>query len=223
MGVRMMNYKDYINELLTIELFSVLSQDELLRIVDFSCSRIKKYTKGQIVYLSQELCKSMDIILEGSVSIQKIDEEGNVLKIAGFTVKDVIGVNLMFSSRNRYPMTVIAETKVVILHLDEVLIIQLSQSNAKFMAVLLKTISDKTLVLTDKIDAISLKTIRMRINDFLQYEYHVQKSKVIMLNSSKKELAERLGIQRTSLSRELDKMRKDGLIDFDSKTITILQ
>ncbi|NCB72673.1 MAG: helix-turn-helix domain-containing protein, partial [Clostridia bacterium] len=39
---------------------------------------------------------------------------------------------------------------------------------------------------------------------------------------SKKELAENFGIQRTSLSRELNKMRKDNLIEFDSASITIL-
>jgi len=38
---------------------------------------------------------------------------------------------------------------------------------------------------------------------------------------TKKELAERLGIQRTSLSRELNKMKKDGLIDYDAHSITI--
>jgi len=38
---------------------------------------------------------------------------------------------------------------------------------------------------------------------------------------SKKALAEKIGIQRSSLSRELNKMRKDGLIDFNSKYITI--
>lgn len=38
---------------------------------------------------------------------------------------------------------------------------------------------------------------------------------------SKKEMAERFGIQRPSLSRELNKMRKDGLLEYDAKTITI--
>ena len=38
---------------------------------------------------------------------------------------------------------------------------------------------------------------------------------------TKKELAERLGIQRTSLSRELNKMKKDGLVDYNTHSITI--
>jgi len=30
-----------------------------------------------------------------------------------------------------------------------------------------------------------------------------------------------MGIQRTSLSRELNKMRKEGLIEYNAKTITL--
>ena len=35
-------------------------------------------------------------------------------------------------------------------------------------------------------------------------------------------LAERIGVQRTSLSRELAKMREDGLIEFNSVSVTLL-
>jgi len=38
---------------------------------------------------------------------------------------------------------------------------------------------------------------------------------------SKKDLAEKLGVQRSSLSRELNKMRRDGLIDFNANYIII--
>ena len=57
--------------------------------------------------------------------------------------------------------------------------------------------------------------------DYLKYEYHIQKSNIITINISKKDLAERLGIQRSSLSRELNKMRKDGLLEYDARTVTL--
>lgn len=37
------------------------------------------YSKGAIIYCQDELCKSLDVVLEGSASAQKIDNEGNVL------------------------------------------------------------------------------------------------------------------------------------------------
>jgi CRP-like cAMP-binding protein len=82
-------------------------------------------------------------------------------------------------------------------------------------------ISDKAIMLTDTINLISLKSIRQCIIAFLRYEYHIQKNTVIKLNISKKDFAERLGIQRTSLNRELNKMRKDGLLEYDARTVTL--
>jgi DNA-binding transcriptional regulator LsrR (DeoR family) len=66
-----------------------------------------------------------------------------------------------------------------------------------------------------------MKSIKESIIEFLNYEYYSQKNKKIELHMTKKELAEKLGIQRTSLSRELNKMKKDGLIDYNASSITI--
>lgn len=163
----------------------------------------------------------MDIILKGTVSVQNIDENGNILTVNVLSVRDIIGTNLIYSSRNYYPMTVVATSKITILQMQRDLILELCQSNVGFMVGLMRAISDRTMTLTDKINAIALKTIRQCIIDFLKYEYHIQKSSVLKLNISKKDLAERLGIQRTSLSRELNKMRKDGLLDYDARTVTL--
>mgnify|MGYP002411718665 FL=1 len=67
-----------------------------------------------------------------------------------------------------------------------------------------------------------MKTIRQCIVEYLIHEYYISNNKQIVLTMSKKDLAERFGIPRPSLSRELNRMRTDGLIDFDAKSITII-
>jgi CRP-like cAMP-binding protein len=182
---------------------------------------IKEYGKEQVIHLQNEICKTLDIVLNGQITVQKIDEYGNVLTINVFSTMDIIGANLIFSSRNYYPMTVAAKTRTTIIHIQKELILELCQSNVNFMVGLMKEISDRTIILTDKINAISLKSIRQCIIDFLKYEYHIQNSNVIKLNISKKDLSERLGIQRSSLSRELNKMRQEGLLEYDARSITL--
>lgn len=216
------NINQYIEAISRIRLFSTFTKDELSRVLCLSKYVIKEYDKGQIIYLKNERCQTMDIIINGRVSVQNVDENGNVLTINVFNDSDVIGAGLLFSSRNHYPMIIAAASRTTILHMQRELVLELCQRNVSFMKGLMNAISDTTVILTDKINAISLKTIRKSIIDFLKYEHHIQKSDIIKLNISKKELAERLGIQRSSLSRELDKMRKDGLLEFDSKTIKII-
>lgn len=204
-----------------MNLFNCFLQKELIENFNLSKYTIREYSRGEIVHLQNEKSKTMDIILEGELSVQKIDIEGNILKIVVFSGGDTLGANLLFSSSNFYPMTVVAEKKTVVLHIYKELILELSKQNLKFMDALLREVSDKALVLTNKINGITLKTIREKINDFLQYESHIQNSNIIKLHMSKKDLAQRMGIQRSSLSRELNKMCQDGLIEYDSKTITI--
>ena len=211
----------YINAISSINLFRTYREEELNKLFSSTKFEIKEYGKEQIIHLQNELCKSMDILLEGKVSVQKIDESGNVFTINVFTDREIIGANLIFSSRNYYPMTVVAASNAIILHLHKELLLELCQNNVNFMADFLKEISDRTAILADKINAISLKTIRQQIIDFLEYESNMQKTDVVKLHFSKKDLAERLGIQRTSLSRELNKMRKEGLVEYDARTITL--
>lgn len=217
-----MKIEKYIPQLLRLDLFRDIKKEQMLDLFKYPKYRIKSYSKGQVINLNGDQCSTMDIILEGKASVQKIDSEGNAFKIALFSSGNIFGVNLMFSSRNTYPMTVLAETDAIVLHIKKELVLELSKLDTHFINELLTVISDKTLVLTDKLDTISMKTVREMITDYLTHQAELQKSRRIVLGISKKELAENFGIQRTSLSRELNKMRKENLIEFDSTSITIL-
>lgn len=213
---------DFIKLLANTDLFKCFSEDELTNIFNNgNYYNIKTYNKDSIIHFQNEICKSMDIILIGNIVIQKIDSEGNVLTINNFAGGDVIGENLLFSTNNKYPMTITAKSNAVILHIKKELILKLCQTNYSFLKIFLESLSNKALMLTDKITSLSMKTIRQSIIDFLLYEHHIQDSTKIKLNMTKKELAEKIGAQRTSLSRELNKMKNDGLIDFNSKFIYI--
>ncbi|MDD4570826.1 MAG: Crp/Fnr family transcriptional regulator [Tepidanaerobacteraceae bacterium] len=203
------------------DLFSSFTAHQLLSLFRDGLYSISKYKRNNIIYIQNEKCNTMDVILEGELAVQKIDENGGILTISNFFAGDVVGGNLLFSRRNTFPMTITCKSDCSILHIKKELVIELCQNNKDFLIKFLRSISDKALILTDKIKFISMKTVRQRIIDYLTFEYFYQKSPVIYLNTSKKELAERFGIQRPSLSRELNKMRAEGLIEFDAKTITI--
>ena len=213
--------KNYIQLLKNTELFKCLSDVEIESIFNERYYKIKDYEKNTIIYLQNERCESLDIILEGTITIQKIDQDGKVLTISDFMSGDVLGENLLFSVNSNYPMTISAKTNCTLLQVKRELILKFCQSNELFLTSFLKSLSSKTLILSNKIKSLTLKTIRQCIIDFLLFEYVSQDSAKIKLNMSKKDLAEKLGIQRSSLSRELNKMRNDGLIEFDSKYITI--
>ncbi|NLJ78784.1 MAG: Crp/Fnr family transcriptional regulator [Tissierellia bacterium] len=217
-----MNFKKYKDLIRYTYLFNQLSLDNISTLFSGDQHQVRHYGKNSIIYLQNEVCNTVDIILDGGVDIQKIDESGDILTIVTYTSGDIMGANLAFSKTNRYPMTVISSSKTTILHMNKNLILDLCQADRGFLIRFLESLSHKALILTDKIKFISMKTIRDKIIEFLTYEYHLQNSPVIKLQVTKKELAERFGVQRPSLFRELRKMKEDGLIDYDSRSVKIM-
>lgn len=216
-----MNIQNYISILKLTGLFDDFSTEKLIDLFEKNSYIISQYKKNSIIHFESEICEVLDIVLKGQIIIQKIDQKGNVLTITEFRTSDTIGGNLLFSNHPYYPMSILAKTDVEVLHIKKNLIMQLCQKSESFLISFLSSISDKTAILTNKIKSISMKSIRESIIHFLNIEYYTQKNSEINLNMTKKELAEKLGIQRTSLSRELNKMKKDGLIDYNAHTILI--
>lgn len=124
--------------------------------------KIKKYDKNSIIYLQNQVCHNIDILLEGEVGIERIDESGNVLTITTLNPGDIMGGSLAFSKNNAYPMTVISNSKSNILHIDKALILDLCQNNRTFLTKYLEILSSKAIILTDKIKFISIKTLEKR-------------------------------------------------------------
>lgn len=183
---------------------------------------IVSYKKNSVVHLDGETCSKLEIILSGKVVIDCIDESGNLLTISEFHRDDILGGNLLFSMNPYFPMTVSTQLPTEILEIDRETLFDLFCNNSLFLRTYLELVSDNAFILGNKIKHYVNKTIRESILNFLRYESKKQNSKHIKLNISKKALAEKIGVQRTSLSRELAKMRADGLISFDRDSITIL-
>ncbi len=205
-----------------VPLFSTIKIELIEDIVAAGNCFMHAYPKGKVIHIQHEKCQYMDYILSGVVTVQALDASGNIMTISDFTVGEALGSNLLFSSHPSYPMTVLAKTEVSLLHIHSQAIVRLCGNSQKFLLEFLRQVSDKTLILTGKINSVAMKCMRDSILDFLKMECKLQNSNCVVLPFSKKEWAELLGVQRPSLSRELNHMRQDGLIAFDKRTITLL-
>jgi len=216
-----MNLKDYIYVLNNIDLFKNFTEkdfDLLFTNLDY---KILRYTKGSMVFIANEECSALNIILDGNIRIQKIDSFGKSLVIAEFKSGDTVGEALLFGEKNVFPMTGISTSTTTMLYIPKEAILYLCQQNDVFLSEFLKLLSGKSVTLSNKLDQISLKTIRQKICEFIMIEYRKTNKMKIKLNMSKKELADKMGIQRPSLSRELIKLKKEELIDYDKHYIYI--
>lgn len=211
--------ENYLKEALGSTLLSPLGEETIRACMRDGRFTVRRCGKEQVVHLCDETCTRMEIILSGKVSVDRIGEEGQLMVVAEFPRDEILGGNLLFSGNPRYPMTITAKEDTVILSIEKDRLFELFLDRPAFLRVFLEYISDHAVVLGERIKHCVNRTIRESVIQFLEYESRAQGTDWIVLPVSKTALARSIGVQRTSLSRELAKMRREGLIDLDGRRI----
>lgn len=204
-------------------LFKGLNEEKISEEISRIDYTIRQYPKDEIIALEDSPCKSVAIILEGEIELQKIYASGKVFILRKLQKSEVFGEVVVFSDRNTYPATIVSSTHSKIMFLNKEGIIKLCRIDEEFLNNFMKLMSSKILTLNAKLKELSFKNIREKVANFILEEYRRQNSLKIKLKDSKKNIALNLGTLRPSLSRELIKMREEGIINFDSRYIYILE
>lgn len=209
----------YIDSIADTALFQSIGQDKIGAIIaDLPCS-VVEYKKGSILHLPGEVCSTLDLILEGIVSLQSIDSDGNSLWVQQLSPGEILGAGFLFAEDNNYPMMSMAQSDSVVFRLSKGAILSLCRHSTEFTLSMLQEVARRTAALTEQLHSIAYQSIRHRLSEFLLGESERQQSRSIMLPASQKQIAEHFGVQRQSLSRELNKMRKEGLLEYKNRTI----
>lgn len=202
-------------------LFKDIKYEDLSNFLNMSNYIIKKYPKGNMVVIEGGNFEELGILLEGLLEVQTLYPSGKLLTFAQLKPVETFGEAIIFSKMNKFPATIVAIKDSKIMFINKEDLISCLTNCHKFMENFLKLLSNKLLMLNKKVKMLSLESIRKKIGNFLREEYKKQGSNIIKVSLSRKEMAEHMGIQRPSLSRELIKMRKEGIIEFDKKVIII--
>ncbi|MGB9975581.1 Crp/Fnr family transcriptional regulator [Thermovenabulum sp.] len=214
--------KEIVSSLTLCPLFKGMSIKDIEDILNSVNYKIKPFNKGQLIAVEGDDCLNIGIILDGSVEIKKFYASGRSITVASLKKGNIFGEVIIFSDIRKYPSTITAftETKIMFISIDDV--IKLCNGNKKFLFNFISLLSNRILMLNEKITIISQKSIRQKISLLLLEEYKKNKSLILELPLSRKDLAEYIGIPRPSLSREMIKLKNEGIIDFKKNTIKIL-
>lgn len=203
------------------QLFNKFAEAEISDMLVNTRYRINEYSRDQVIAIEGDPASSIGIVLDGNVEVQKSYPSGRNVTIKRMQRGDIFGESLVFTKQNSYPATVISVNKSKVLFLSMNDILKTCSTNKTFLYNFMGVLSSRILMLNEKLKNLSYQTIRQQIADFIMLEYKKQKSSIITVPFTRKELSELFGVTRPSLSRELINMKKDGLIDFTKDTIII--
>ncbi|MBU5483376.1 Crp/Fnr family transcriptional regulator [Clostridium sp. MSJ-11] len=202
--------------------FKELGENEIKDMLNFINYRIQEYDKGETVAIEEDDCNSLGIVINGKIEPQKIFPSGKAITIDRLEMGNAFGEAIIFSNVHKYPATIVCIEKAAVMMISKNEMLKLFSHNNKILNNFIAVLSNKILMLNRRVKTLSYQSIRQKICSYLLYIYQNQKTKVIKLPISRKEMAEYLGIPRPSLSREMINMQDEGLIEFDKNIIKII-
>ena len=179
--------------------------------------KVKTYEKNDLIFNEGDKCNYVCIVTNGAVKISTTSSLYNEFIISTIKSGESFGENLIFSERPFYLGDIIATKKTSILFLSKKEYLKYVSENLEEF---LQENSKRYLLLQQRTKILLQKSIREKILFYLISKYNSTNSLDIKI-TSKEELAKYLNIERPSLSRELIKLKEEGLIDYDRHFIYI--
>jgi CRP-like cAMP-binding protein len=203
-------------------LFSGIPQEKLIEYLKKINLRVQKVERGEIVAFEGDDCSSIGMILAGQVSVYQLQPSGKKIVIDTLHAGGSFGEVIIFSDQRTYPATIEAAEDGQIAFLSREDVMTLCNLSPEFLGHFMGLLSNKILMLNRKVKSLSLHSPRLKAINFILENYSRQKTLQLHFNESRLEMAEKLGLPRPSLSRELMKLKALGWIDYDGASIKIL-
>lgn len=186
---------------------------------------VKNFKKGNYIYQENEVIHSLGVILTGHVYMVKEDVWGEETILVRMGKGDLFGENFACSPNPASTVTFYAPQAAEVLFIPyERLLRHAGNRNVLlFITNLISMMTYKSQNLMRKINVVSRKSLREKIQCFLSLEAEKTGTLDFTIPFSREEMAEYVCANRSALSRELKAMEKDGLIELKGRTCRILK
>lgn len=210
--------KEYINVLKNCLLFSDINSDDIPAMLTCLSASVVKIPKDAFVFHEGDEANCVGIVLTGNVQIVKDDFFGNRSIVDSVEPGEIFGETFACAEVNEMPISVIASEDSEIMLVDCRRIIVTCGNSCEFhnkmINNLLKVMARKNLNLNHKIEIISKRTTRDKLMTYLMGQAKKNNSHDFVIPFDRQELADYLGVERSALSAEMSRMRKDGIIEY---------
>ena len=210
--------------MLQIDLFENVQNHEVLELLKCIGIKTKVFRKNSHILKAGSKIDYLAVILGGNAIMCKTDSYGKQTIIEKLKMNDIFGHNIVCCGIDRSPVDVIAENECEVLFLPFEKVVtpceKLCPYHLQLIKNVMKMISKRNSLLNDKIDIIGQKTTRDKILALLETYRNGQK--VFSIPYSREEMAKFLCVDRSAMSRELCKMRDEGILKFSKNHFEIL-
>ena len=215
----------YISVLKKSIIFNGLSDEEIrATLIDLTPKKIS-YEKGNFIIRNGDIIKSFGIMISGKAIVIKEDFWGNRSVISELLSGDIFAETFacLKNSIAEISVEALEKTEVMFFNVEKILEgnIKSEDCQRKIIRNMLVNLAKKNLNFTRKIEHIKKKTIREKLLSYLSGESMKNNSLTFEIPFNRQQLADYLSVDRSAMSRELKKMKDEGLIQTNKGIVTI--
>ncbi|NLD88599.1 MAG: Crp/Fnr family transcriptional regulator [Clostridiales bacterium] len=216
--------KLYRSVILKNPLFSGMEEEELRKAVSLLHGRSQVYRRGEILHHAWTRMECFGLVLSGLVQARSDDFDGNSMIMAEVQPGVTFGESLCLLIVEDSPVYVCAseDSEVLWLSVDGLYGSREEDVTAmqkRFTALL----AARILSMNNRIQILSKISIREKLMVYLSEMSAASGSSVFRIPFNREDMATYIGANRSALSRELAKMKREGIIDFHKNTFKLLK
>ncbi len=210
--------KDFFTVIRSSELFSGISDEELESTL--ACLKAKKenFPKDGFLLRAGDATQSIGLVLSGIVLIIQEDVWGNRNIISKAKAGQTYAAAYACAPDSVSDVSVLAETPVTVMFLNVRRILNVCPSacdhHSRIIRNLLGELAEKNLRFAEKLTHMGQRTTRAKLMSYLSAEARRLEKYEFDIPFSRQQLADYLAVDRSGLSVEMGKMRREGLLDF---------
>ena len=217
--------KKYLEILKKCRLFENISDEKLKEIPNCLGAEIRSFSKNQSIISEGEKADRIGLLLSGTAQIVRVDFYGNRSIVASLSPSELFGEAFACAETASIPVNVTAETDCEVMLIDSKKILQPCCNacgfHSRIIYNLMKEIAVKNILLNQKIEIISKRTTREKLMAYLLIQAKRQGSNSFSIPFDRQELADFLEVDRSGLSAEISKLRKENIIECRKNVFTL--
>jgi CRP/FNR family transcriptional regulator len=204
-------------------MFGALDEAELQALAERAIEQ--RLSRGEVLFVAGEQARGIYVIVAGAVRAFRESLEGREQVIhverAGATIAE-----LPVFDDGPYPSTVAAEEDSVVLFLDKRDVQRLCLEHPKIALAALKVLAGRLRRCAELVEELSLQEVDQRLARLLLVEARARGQKrgraiELDLVLTNQQIAARIGTVREVVSRALNRLQQNGLIEVDGRHVRI--
>ena len=207
-------------------MFKGVQRDDISGILKCLEVKIKEYRKGETVFLQGDTVCFFGVVLEGSIQIIRNDYYGNRSIVTTAMPSQLFAETFAFAKASAVPLSAWACGDSTVMFINpEKIICQCSKAcsfHSRIISNLIKVMASKNLEINKKLEIVSKRTTRDKLMTYLFLTSQELGTKSFTVPFNRQELADYLEVDRSGLSAEIGKLKKEGKLLCRRSEFTVL-